>query len=53
MEDEIKSNEQDNIIDHLNKKMQTLQHKYASIVGEIIEKDNFLKQHLLGRAESE
>lgn len=47
----IKMNEKDNVIKSQEKKMLTMEDKYQSAMREIKEKDNFLKQHLIGRTD--
>lgn len=48
----ILENNKDNVIGTLNKKMFTLEQKYKSSVNEIKIKDEFFKQHLVGRADT-
>jgi hypothetical protein len=42
----------DNTIGTLNKKMHTLEERLKSATNEIKIKDSFVKQHLVGRADS-
>lgn len=44
-------NEKDNIIATVNRKMTTTEERYKAALNEIRAKDEFLKQHLLGRVE--
>lgn len=47
----IKLNEKDNKIKSLENKLMTMEDKYRSATKEIRSKDEFLKQHLVGRTD--
>lgn len=47
----IKLNEKDNKIKSLENKLITMEEKYRSATKEIKSKDEFLKQHLVGRTD--
>lgn len=52
MQAAIEQSNKDNTISSLNKKMITVEEKYKSAMNEIKSKDQFLRQHLVGRTDS-
>lgn len=52
MEHGIILNTKENMIGSLNKKILTMEDKYKSAINEIKAKDEFFKQHLIGRTEN-
>lgn len=52
MENGIALSTKDNMIGTLNKKILTMEDRYKSAANEIKSKDEFFKQHLIGRTQS-
>lgn len=52
MENGIALSTKDNMIGTLNKKILTMEDRYKSAVNEIKSKDEFFKQHLIGRTQN-
>lgn len=52
MENAIDTNNKQNTISTLNKKLITLEQRHKSAINEIKAKDEFLKQHLIGRTDT-